>query len=270
MKQQNLRSPGRARSVVMAVAVVAAALLLAVVTEPLVGAAKAAGAGKPPSVTYTGVTATFRDVTELGPDGIRSDGESYVGNPLVGTTEGAFFRKAGSLDDFSLKLDGTSGRKLTLDFINMVTTPPDPCGGTRRRPIVCRKNFDAVTITEMLLIEQGLLVRPANADGSDLAGGMHAIGVGYTVPGKLKVNFPFPDRNGTMLWWTVRFNPRDYPGSVFVRVTRTATSAWTIEAGGDPTVYHDGWAELVASTDGSSNQTHEGWYLMPFLLTVTE
>jgi len=80
--------------------------------------------------------------------------------------------------------------------------------------------------------------------------------------------------DGTTMWWTIRYNPRDYPGSSFVYVTRTGSKTWTISAGGylTPDGQDKGIAELVASPDGSAGrtQTHEGWYLMPFSLTVVQ
>jgi len=227
-------------------------------------------AAKPPATTYTGVTATFRCsgsivngvLTSSCPDGILSDGGSYAGNPTVSTTRGAFIWTSGSYDDFMLKFDGIGGRRLLFDFSTLVQAAT--CGGK----LPCRKDFTVLAITQTLL-EQGLLVRPATADGSDLAGGMHAIAVGQTVPAKLKVNFPDPD---STLWWTVRYNPRDYAGSSFVYVTRTGTNTWRVEAGGYLVAEDKGWAELVASPDGSAGrtQTHEGWYLMPFSLTIVQ
>jgi len=250
----------------------AACLLLAAAMAPPLIAQK--GGGKPPTVTLTGVTATFRCTGSVvngvistacaSGDGVLGDaGGSYAGDPAASTTRGAFFWTSGTYDDFQLKFDGIGGRSLILDLGTQVQAPT--CGGK----LPCRKDFDVVVITKTLL-EQGLLVRPANPDGSDLAGGMRSIGIGQTVPGKLKVNFPDPD--GTTMWWTLRYNPRDYPGSSYVYVTRTGSNAWTISAGGYLTSDDKGVAELVASPDGSAGrtQTHEGWYLMPFSLTVAQ
>ena len=270
-------APGRSLRRLMPIASAAVCLLMAAAMAPPLIAQKGGGGGTPPSkATYTGVTATFRCTgsvangvitTACAPgDGILGDPNgSYAGYPSVSTTRGAFFWTSGTYDDFLLKFDGVGGRSLILDLGTPMQAPT--CGGK----LPCRKDFDVVVITKTLL-EQGLLVRPANSDGSDLAGGMHNIAVGQTVPAKLKVNFPDPD--GTTMWWTLRYNPRDYAGSSFVYVTRTGSKTWTISAGGylTPDGQDKGIAELVASPNGSAGrtQTHEGWYLMPFSLTVVQ
>lgn len=253
------------RRVSLAAGGVAVCLAAAVATTIAAAPAQKGGkAVKPPSTTYTGVTATFRSDSL---DGIRGDGQPYVGG--TSTTEGAFLVRSGTYDDFRLKLDGSSGRRLTLDFSTQMVAPPDPCGGTKRRPIRCRMNFVSVDVTRMLLIDQGLLVRPVNADGTELAGGFRAIAEGTTVPATLKLNFPDPA--GSTLWYTLRYNSEyfAYPGSALVRVTRTGQDTWTIEAGGLLDAADNGWAGLLGSTDGSSNKTYEGVYLMPFSITIT-
>jgi len=265
-------SPVRGPWVPLATAAVC--LLMTIALAPPLTAQKGGGGGKPSTVTMTGVIAAFRctgsatngviTTSCASGDGVLGDlGGSYAGDPVVSTTLGAFFWTSGTYDDFQLRFDGTGGRSLILDIGQQMQAPT--CGGK----LPCRKDFDVAVITKTLL-EQGLLVRPASPEGTDLAGGMHGIAIGQTVPAKLKVNFPDPD--GTTMWWTLRYNPRDYPGSSFVYVTRTGAKTWTISAGGTLTPDDNGIAELVASPDGSAGrtQTHEGWYLMPFSLTVVQ
>lgn len=129
-----------AASVVVCLAAAAATTIAAPPAQ------KGSRAPKPPSTTYTGATATF----DSNPgDGIRGDGQPYVGDPGSSTTRGAFLVSSGTYDDFRLKVapkpDGSPDRWLTLDFRNMSVAPPNPCGGTKRRPIACRKDFLEVT-----------------------------------------------------------------------------------------------------------------------------
>jgi hypothetical protein len=269
-------APGRSLRPSTPVTRALACLLVAgaLTQAPAAQNSKGGGVNPPSKATYTGVTATFgcsgtwangvMTTACASGDGVLGDaGGSYAGDPSVSTTRGAFLWTSGTYDDFLLKFDGTGGRMLLLDLSTLVQPP------TCAPRLPCRKDFTQVAITKTLL-EQGLLVRPANQDGSDLAGGMHKIAIGQTVPAKLKVNFPDPD--GATMWWTLRYNPRDYPGSSFVCVTRTGTNTWTISAGGNLSPDDNGIAELVASPDGSAGrtQTHEGWYLMPFSLTVVQ
>lgn len=231
--------------------------------------------GAPPAKSAIwGATATFRcngtldatgAIAAACPDGIAGegllgDGQSYVGNPSINTTDGAFIHQSTSTwTDFLLKFDST-GRYMLLDF-------SDPKGGVACGKLACRKNFTVAKITKTLLT-QGMLVRPVDAAGNDLVGGMQAIPVGSTYRAKIKMNFPDPA--GSTLWYTLRFNPNDYPGSSYVYVTRTGTKTWTVFAGGNADAADTALAELVATTDGSRNMTHEGLYHMPFSLSVIQ
>ncbi|MBA3949644.1 MAG: hypothetical protein H0X44_06835, partial [Acidobacteria bacterium] len=75
----------------------------------------------------------------------------------------------------------------------------------------------------------------------------------------------FADPAGRALVWTVRFNAEYYPGSTDLTVTRTDLNMWIVEASTSDV------AELVAVNTGKGKQvmTHEGFYTMPFKITVT-
>jgi hypothetical protein len=168
---------------------------------------------------------------------------------------GAFLKKSDPYDDFTLRMSDPPGnRALLVDFRAPRNIPPCTSKGT------CRKNFSFAWITDIPY--GGALVRPLAPSGDPLTGGMRAIPVGAEVFANLKINFPDP--SGRSLVWTVRFNPRDYPGSSPVRVTRSASSEWVAEAGDTE------FANLVQSKDGSvRGQVGEGLYSMPFRLTIT-
>lgn len=65
--------------------------------------------------------------------------------------------------------------------------------------------------------------------------------------------------------WTVRFNSALFPGSTDVTVTRTAANAWVVEASASDV------AELVsANIRGKAGTLNEGYYAMPFKMTVVQ
>ncbi len=252
-------------------------LLAATIAVALSAGSLAAGPSRT-FVTYAGAAATFEcnvasgvptgDCnSRLGGDRILGDGGQYVGDPqyptsgafLVTTTGGGF-----NLDDFQLKLDPSGSRFVWLDF--GIVSKPGTCG--KNRMPACRKNFDSMVVTSTQLA-QGTLVRPVTSctvDATELAGGLEALSQNTPQPARLLLNFP---ANG--YWFTVRFNPTDYPGSSCVYVTRTGTDSWEIQAGGNVADPDTAIAELVASPTGSTKgQTNEGYFLMPFKITVTK
>jgi len=105
------------------------------------------------------------------------------------------------------------------------------------------------------------ITNPLDAAGSELPNGLLSIAVGQSAPARYKLNFTDP--SGRAILWTVRFNSADYPGSTNLRVTRVDTNTWIVEATAADL------AELVSvSTSGRNVTTNEGYYSMPFKLTV--
>jgi len=105
------------------------------------------------------------------------------------------------------------------------------------------------------------ITNPLDAAGSELPNGFLSIAVGQSARSRYMLNFADP--GGRDILWTVRFNSAAYPGSTEVTVTRIATNTWVVEADASDT------AELVAvSRTGKNVTTHEGFYKMPFKITV--
>jgi hypothetical protein len=104
---------------------------------------------------------------------------------------------------------------------------------------------------------------PVDAAGADLPDGFMSIAVGQSAPARWYFNFADP--YGRALLWTVRFDPALYPGSTFLTVTRTATNQWVVEATAGQV------AQLVSATttNGKSVKVNEGYYSMPFMITIT-
>lgn len=208
------------------------------------------------------VTAEFRCPTTvecLTPDGIEGDslgayrGTTPDGSPTTqeGTASnmGAYFTE-GNLFLFVLK--SGFGRLASFDFSRPVGTAPCVTNGT------CRKNFTSTT-TDVSL--PGSRTYPVDAVGTDLPNGFLSIPIGGSARARFYLNFADP--NGRSLLWTVRFDPALYPGSTHLTVTRPATNTWTIEA------TESDVAELVsATTSGKSVKVNEGYYAMPFTITV--
>ena len=74
----------------------------------------------------------------------------------------------------------------------------------------------------------------------------------------------FADQSGRNLLWTVRFDPALHPGSTLLTVTRPAQNTWTIEA-----MESDTAGLLSATTSGKSVKVNEGFYTLPFKITIT-
>lgn len=183
-------------------------------------------------------------------DRISGDGAG----PYRGTTgknDGAYF--VDSNYDFWLYLTASYGRAVDLDFSDQIGTAPCATQGG------CRKNF---VVARAAISDPPSITRVFDAAGVVLPNGFVDIPVGGAVAGRFKFNFPDPA--GRALLWTIRFNPESYPGSSDLTVTRTSENTWDIEASVDDV------AELVAvPTKGKAIMTHEGFYTMPFKITVT-
>jgi hypothetical protein len=76
----------------------------------------------------------------------------------------------------------------------------------------------------------------------------------------------FADPSGRALLWTVRFDPNLFPGSTFITVTRLGQGTWAIESSASDV------SQLVSETTskGKSVTLNEGYYTMPFKITITQ
>jgi hypothetical protein len=209
-----------------------------------------AGAGKPS--TLTPVTATFRCPVGLecvGTDGISADlGGAYTG-AVTGSEQGPYFDSGSNL---YFPLQPGLGRFVSIDFSTALGTPACAAKAT------CRKNFTIVFTDDS---RPASITNPLDAMGTALPNGFLSIAVGQSARARYKLNFADP--SGRSLLWTVRFNSSMYPGSTELTVTRTATNTWVVEASASDV------AELVSTTtSGRSVTVNEGYYAMPFKITV--
>ena len=185
---------------------------------------------------------TYRGTTENGspttPEGTASNNGSYM-------TEGNLFL-------FVLKPG--LGRFVSFDFSRPTGAPPCAARGT------CRKDFTTAMTDDS---RPGGRTYPVDAAGTDLPNGFMSVPVGGSARARFYINFADP--SGRSLRWTVRFDPALYPGSTFLTVTRSAENVWTVEASPDAV------AQLVSETisTGKTVRTNEGYYNVPFRITIT-
>ena len=195
-------------------------------------------AAKPPQPTPIAMTGAFRC---LGP-------ECAGGDRIVG--DGAPYPAIQSTTQ-ECQVDLAGSRTFFLDF----TAGPAPCSG-------CRRTFDTLTLTAT---HEGMLRTNVVIPGTDTeaTGGLNSIPVGATWPAKMKLIFNLPEAGGVR-GWAVRFNPRDYPGSTHLDVTRTSDNSWVIEA----TTAH---IATLVSTGGrrDGGKINEGFFVLPFRISVT-
>ena len=220
-----------------------------------VGAQKAQKGASKPAVP-TPVTASFRCAQGLGCDPADAT-DRILGDasgPYVGSTttqQGAYLSIA---YDFHFPLQPGMGRYVDLDFSQLVGTPPCVAAKT------CRKNFTTVYTDNL---QPASVTNPVDATDTELPNGLLSILIGQSAPARFKLNFADP--GGRALLWTIRLNASMYPGSGYVSVTRTSGNTWTVEA------TTSDLAELVATTtSGRQVMTHEGFYQMPFKITITQ
>ena len=242
--------------------VILTSIALAVSLVGSVQAQKPARPGGGGNTLYP-VTAEFRcpmTVDCQTAEGIEGDSVGpYRGTTPSGsatTQEGAAENMGAYLTEgnlFLFVLKSGFGRFASFNFSRPTGTAPCVANGT------CRKNFTSAT-TDVSL--PGSRTYPVDAVGTDLPNGFISIPVGGSARARFYLNFADP--TGRALLWTVRFDPKLYPGSSFLTVTRSAENIWTVEATTADV------AELVsATTSGKSVKVNEGYYRMPFKVTVT-
>jgi len=221
---------------------------------------KPAGGGN----TLYPVTAEFRCPADpatcpsLSPDKIQGDGlGTYRGTTPTGsatTQEGLAENMGGYFTEanlFLFVLKSGLGRSLSFNFDGGTA----PCTAGAK----CRKDF-SYAVSDVSL--PGGRTYPVDAAGRDLPNGFMGIAVGQTVNARIYINFADPQ--GDPILWTVRFDPGLYPGSTYLTVTRTAENVWIIEANATHI------AGLVsANTSGKIVKVNEGYFSMPFRITVT-
>lgn len=217
----------------------------------LIAGATAITAG-PGKITLTPVTASFRCPLSLecvAVDRIQGDmAGGYTGAPTA-PEQGPYFDSESHL---YFPLQPGRGRFVSLDFSAPLGTPPCAANAT------CRKNVTTLITDDS---RPAAITNPVDAMGSLLPNGFLSVAVGQSVRARYKLNFADP--SGRSLLWTVRFNSNVYPGSTDVTVTRTATNSWTVEASASDV------AELVSTTtSGRQIAVNEGYYSMPFKITV--
>ena len=216
------------------------------------------------SNTLFPVTVDFRCPVSaecLVPDQIEGDTLGpYRGTTPAGSTTtpeglasnyGGYFTE-GNLLLFSLK--SGFGRFISFAFTRPAGTAPCVASGT------CRKAFTSA-ITDVSL--PGSRTYPVDAMGTDLPTGFMSIPVGQSARARLFLNFADPA--GRDILWTVRFDPALHPGSTLLTVTRPASNKWIVEA-----IESDIAGLVSANNSGKIVKINEGYYTMPFRLTVTK
>ena len=223
-------------------------------------------AQKPKTDALYPVTADFRCPLGLdcsAPDRIdRLAGDSL--GPVTGTTPaGSTTTTVGQASNhgayltatyaFQLILKQGYGRFVSLDFSEPTATAP--CASKN----ACRKQFETIYTDHSM--PPGMVV-PVDDAGRDLSNGFYGIAIGQSA--RARYWFNFSDPLGRDLLWTVRFAPANYPGSSWLTVTRVGSNTWTIEA-----TTADVATLESATTAGKTVKVHEGFYRLPFKITVT-
>ena len=208
------------------------------------------------------VTAEFRcplTATCIAQDGLEGDmlglyrGTTQGGSPT--TREGTSSNNGSYLTEgnlFLFVLKPGLGRFVSFDFSRQLGTAP--CAGSG----ACRRNFTAIMTDES---PHGSRTYPVDTAGRDLSNGFMSVPVGGSARARFFMNFA--DQSGRDLLWTVRFDPALHPGSTLLTVTRPAQNTWTIES-----MESDVAGLLSATTSGRSVKVNEGFYTLPFRITI--
>jgi hypothetical protein len=216
----------------------------------LIGSASVIAGGA--KLTLVPVTASFRCPLSLecaAADRIQGDTSGPYTGASTSPEQGPYFDTGSNL---YFPLQPGLGRFVSIDFSATLGTPT--CAGNGS----CRKNFTTVFTDHSL---PASITNPLDAADTPLPNGFLSIAVGQSARSRYKLNFADP--TGRSFLWTVRFNSSMYPGSTELTVTRTATNTWVVEASASDV------AELVSTTtSGRSVTVNEGYYAMPFKITV--
>jgi hypothetical protein len=195
-------------------------------------------------------------------DGIEGD----TLGPYLGTTENgsptaqegtvwasqSYFTESG-LFFFTVKTG--RGRFVSFNFSPPIGAVPCASNGS------CRKNFTAFSTDST---PHASRTYPVDALGTDLPNGFMSLPVG--VPMRARFFMNFADPSGREILWTVRFDPNLFPGSTLLSVTRLAQGTWIIESS------QSDISQLVSETTskGKTVKVNEGYYTMPFKITITQ
>jgi hypothetical protein len=187
-------------------------------------------------------------------DGLPKDRLTADGlGPIVGSSGnwqsgfGAFLRFDG---EFSMDIDVGSGRRILLDFRDVLLPPS---------AVFHRKTFDCALLEKFHINTN--VIDPGT--GEQAEHGMRHMPIGATWKSRIKAGWS--DAYGTL--YNIRFNPTDYPGSDLVDVTRTGDSSWSIEA---LPSYRARLVSPAQSVKGKSpGPTDEGTYSLPFRIDFT-
>lgn len=230
-----------------------AAAFIAVLSSHSIAAQKGKPAPAPPPATVVSADLRCPQAADCLSaeriDRITGDGLGpYVGNAAG---EGAFFNDNNKLD---IHYTASYGRTIVADFGDLVANGACVTAGN------CRKNFN---IADVRATSYPSITNPVNASQDALPNGFFDIPVGGSSKARFKLDFADPA--GGPYIFTVRFNAEFYPGSTDLTVTRVDLNTWVVEATASDV------AELVAinTNKGKQIMTREGFYTMPFKITVT-
>lgn len=222
-----------------------------------------ASAAKPPKPpTTTTATVAFRCFSA--PDGTMPDpcadpGEPYdepidrVRDDKGGTYGGTIASTGMFLVHFAPT--APAPRSLNIFLGPSLSTPG--CGS------VDNCNADG-PLTDIEGVEADIRVKPLTPTFEDLPGGLFAMACGSASPALVHYTFWLPSRDGH---WGLNFNPRAYPSSTEATLVRETSDKWTVQAG------LANRAELISFAHsrirGKTGPSREGFYVVPFKLTIT-
>jgi hypothetical protein len=225
--------------------------LSASVAVLVVSAVAVGSAFKGPKPTPTPATVTFRcyssdSACSLG-DRVRDDGGTYSGVISSGT--------------FDLQI--ASGRSLQLYLLDMIsgTRTCDPIGN-------CNPHgpLDAQTQPINLSISASIRVKALTPPPyQDLAGGLTAMACGTAGPGLVHFTWWMPDNDGH---WGFNFNPKEYPDTSAVELTRVGAGTWTVETKSGINDQGELLSWAHSGITRHNGPSHEGRFHVPFTFTI--
>jgi hypothetical protein len=228
--------------------------LRACVALLVVSAVAGGSAFKGPKPTPTPATATFRcyfsDPTCAANDRVRDDFATYSGVINSGTFD---LQVASGRSVLLFLLDIISGSRTCVATGNCNPTGP----------------LDAEAQPLNLTINASLRVKALTEPPyQDLAGGLTAMRCGTTNPGLVHFTWWMPDNDGH---WGFNFNPKEYPDTNAVKLTRESPGTWTVET--DSAINVNDVGELLSWAHSGitrhNGPSHEGRFHVPFKFTIT-